>query len=435
MKTYIHILAIGIFIFVAASCRKKDKGDDCPVCPQIADFYPAHGAKDSTVTITGTNFTTEPDGLKLKVSINGREAVIKNITNETIKITVPGQCGNAKIRTYYDGELYGESEKTFVYDYTAMVSLVAGNGTAATTDNSNATSASFYYPDKVFLDEPRQILYTVENFNVLRKIDAGGVKTVYKSANNGSDGIRSAVCDKDGNVYVAFKNSVGKLTISSGSAYVTTIAGIKDSATHKDGTGSNARFNNILDIIIDADNNLYVGESNYIRKIDPTYKVTTIAGSGVSGYLDGPALTCRFKSASALAFSSNHNLYFADLTDNRIRMLSTGATVSTVAGNGTAAVVNGIGTAAQLDQPQTLAIDNNDVLYFSEFWNNLIRKVNLTTGEVSFFSGSLTASGDVLGLATAALYKEPKRLAYSKAYNIIYLSDVMNNKIKKITFE
>jgi hypothetical protein len=75
------------------------------------------------------------------------------------------------------------------------------------------------------------------------------------------------------------------------------------------------------------------------------------------------------------------------------------------------------------------------MLYFSEFWNNIIRKVNLATGEVSFFSGSLTASGDVLGLAPAALYKEPKRLAYSKTNNIIYLSDVMNYKIKKITFE
>jgi hypothetical protein len=435
MKTYIHFLAVAIFIFVTASCRKKDKGDDCPVCPQIADFYPAHGAKDSTVTITGTNFTTDPDGLKLKVSINGKDAVIKSISNETIKITVPGKCGSGKIRTYYDDELYGESANTFVYDYTAMVALVAGNGTAATTDNSNAASASFYYPDKVFLDEPRQLIYTVENFNVLRKIDASGVKTVYKSANNASDGIRSAVCDKDGNVFVAFKNSVGRLIISSGSAYVTTIAGIKDSASHKDGIGSNARFNNILDIIIDDDNNLYVGESNYVRKIDPTYKVTTIAGSGVSGYLDGPALSCRFKSASALAFSSNHNLYIADMTDNRIRMLSASGTVSTIAGNGTAAVVNGVGTLAQLDQPQTLTIDNNGYLYFSEFWNNLIRRVNLATGEVSFFSGSLTASGDVLGLASTALYKEPKRLAYSKTSNIIYLSDVMNNKIKKITFE
>ncbi len=434
MKTYTHILIFAFFIFIAASCKKKHE-DDCPVCPKISDFYPAHAAKDSAVIITGDNFTTNPDGLNVRVDINGKSASILHLSNEMIQVRVPAKCNNGKIRVYYDDELSTESEKTFVYDYTAMVSLVAGNGAVATTDNANPLLASFYYPDKVFLDEPRQIIYTVENFNVLRKIDASGVKTVYTSANNGNDGIRSAVCDKDGNVYVALKNSIGKVTISTGSAYVTTIAGIKDSSRHKDGLGTQARFNNVLELIIDDDNNLYVGESNYIRKIDKSYNVTTIAGNGVAGYQDGPALSAKFRSASALAFSSNHNLYIADLTDNRIRMLSPGGIVSTVAGNGTAAIVNGVGIAAQLNQPQTLTIDNNNNLYFSEFWNNIIRKINLSTGEVSFFSGSLTADGDVLGLASTALYKEPKRLAFSKTTNTIYLSDVMNKKIKKITFE
>ncbi len=430
MKKVILII-FGVFIVCfSVTCRKKDK-DDCPVCPHIDNFSPGHGKTGTLVTINGSNFTTNPDGLKLKASINGINAVINKIVDEQVQITVPAKCGSGSIRLYYDDELYTESS-TFIYDFDPIVSTFAGAGGTGADDNADPLQAHFSYPEKVFLDVPRSIVYVIDDGGQrLRKIDKTGVHTIL---DNMSPTIRTGTCDQSGNVYLGIQYSIVRLDHSL-NYYLTPVAGRSDSTGHKDGKGILARFSFVQDLIMDGSGNMYISENSCIRKMDVlTFTVSTIAGTTTTGYLDGPALSAKFDNVFSIALDNANNLYIADWKNNRMRKLSNG-TVSTIAGNGVQGILNGIGTAAQLQAPRSVVIDNGNTLYFSDSFTSIIRKIAVSTSEVTFFSGSSSVSGDVNGIADTALYNQPSGFAFDKTNRILYIADFFNSKIKKIAFE
>jgi hypothetical protein len=427
----ILLAIIGIFIVCfTVTCRKKDS-DECPVCPQINGFSPAHGKGGDLLIITGSNFTTDPDGLSLKVSINGHDAVIKHKEDTQVQVTVPENCGSGTIKVYYDNELYGESATPFIYAVARVTTFAGGSGSGS-DDNANPLLAHFNYPEAVFLDAPRGIVYVIEaGGQRLRRIDASGTHTIFSNA---SPNIRCGICDASGNVYLGINGSIARVDHSL-DYYLTTIAGDPNTNGHTDGSGSLSRFHYINSLAMDAAGNIYVGEDSYIRKMDGlSFNVTTVAGTNTTGFTDGPALSAQFDNIFSLAVDNANNLYIADWNNNRMRKLSGGA-VSTFAGNGVKGIVNGTGTLAQLQAPRSAVIDGGNTLYFSDSFTSIIRKIALNNAEVGFFSGSSTVSGDVNGLADTALFNQPSGFAYDKSHNALYLADFFNSKIKKITFE
>lgn len=430
-KITIPILCIFIICFTI-TCRKKDE-DSCPVCPNISAFSPSHGKGGDTVTVAGENFSTNPDGLKLKATVNGKDAtVISVLSDRQMKIIVPDKCGTGQIRAYYDEELTSLSANAFIYDRVGVTYLVAGKCGSATTDNADPLLAEFRAPTKVFLDEPRGFIYVIsEDDHTLSRISSAGVK---KIINVGSQVIQSGICDASGNIYLAFDTYLGKID-NSITPTVTVLAGNLTTSGHADGKGSVARFNFINDLLVDG-NTMYLAEDTYIRKMDiTTLDVSTIAGTSTAGFLDGAALTAKFNNIFSIALDKNQNLYIADWNNSRIRRLSNGV-VSTVAGDGTAAVKNGVGTAAQIQKPRSLVVNNDATfIYFSDSFTSFIRKIDLSNAEVSYFSGDLTVNGDKVGPVETALYFQPRGFVYSKAQDLFYMADYFNCKIKKISFE
>ena len=100
---------------------------------------------------------------------------------------------------------------------------------------------------------------------------------------------------------------------------VITLAG--SSAGYADGSGSIAQFSGPLDVAVDAQGNLYVADTanHRIRKITPGRAVTTLAGSGTPGNADGPAIEARFRGPEGVAVDSAGNVYVADTGNHRIR--------------------------------------------------------------------------------------------------------------------
>jgi streptogramin lyase len=72
--------------------------------------------------------------------------------------------------------------------------------------------------------------------------------------------------------------------------------------------------------------------SHSIRHINPSGAITTLAGTGVAGHLDGPSDTATFSSPAGLVLDGSGNLYVADVGNCLIRRVSPGGPVSTVAG-------------------------------------------------------------------------------------------------------
>ena len=103
------------------------------------------------------------------------------------------------------------------------------------------------------------------------------------------------------------------------------------------------------------------------------------------------------------------NIYIADLGNHRIRKvtISTGI-ISTIAGTGTSSYSgdNGAATSATLYYPNGVGLDTAGNVYIADSYNHRIRKVTISTGIITTFAGTGTASysGDNGPATSATLY-------------------------------
>jgi hypothetical protein len=272
---------------------------------------------------------------------------------------------------------------------TGTVTTLAGTpGTPAGFADGTGPAASFNGPAGITTDGTN--LYVGDyNNNAIRKIviSSGVVTTLAGNGTAGStDGIGAAATfnqpagiTTDGtNLYVTdyAGQTIRKIVISSG--VVTTIAGQALTPGSTDAIiGTDARFLNPHDITTDG-TNLYVADFNNdtIRQIEiATGAVTTLAGTaGTPGSADGTGPAASFNGPAGVT-TDGTNLYVTDRLNNTIRkiVISSGV-VTTLAGNGTAGSTDGTGTAALFDQPIKLTTDGTN-LYVSDWNNFIIRKI------------------------------------------------------------
>ncbi len=185
---------------------------------------------------------------------------------------------------------------------------------------------------------------------------------------------------------------------------VNPLAGSAMSFGYADCAGSAARFHNPYGITTDGAN-LYVTDTyNYtIRQIViANGEVTTLAGrAGILGSSDGIGPAARFNGPQGIT-TDGTNLYVADMYNHTIRkiVISTGQ-VTTLAGSaGLSGSANGTGSAARFNGPQGITTDGAN-LYVDDTWNSTVRQIVISTGEVTTLAGAagLTGSTDATGAA------------------------------------
>src|SRR5436190_20406078 len=114
-----------------------------------------------------------------------------------------------------------------------------------------------------------------------------------------------------------------------------------------------------------------------VAAIGQQYTITTLAGNGTEGFLDGSdLLAAQFNNPNALAVDSKGAIYIADTAGQRIRLISGGA-VSTIGGNGTLGY-SGSGstaTSAMINSPGGIAVDPSGAVYIAETSNHVVRKI------------------------------------------------------------
>jgi hypothetical protein len=210
---------------------------------------------------------------------------------------------------------------------------------------------------------------------------------------------------------------------------VTTIAG-NGTADLQDGIGSAAHFN-WPDALYYKNGYLYVSynKNDCIRKIDLSNNmVTTIAGTGVPGFSDGPVATAMMQNPGGLVVDSLDDIYFADGYNYCIRKIS-GGIMSTIAGvPGVAGYKDGPADSALFHRPRYITLDSNGVMFITDINNNVIRKY--TGGVVSTFAGTGVAGG-ADGAYNTATFSAPVGIA-STFNNYLYVIDGGGNKLRKI---
>ena len=263
---------------------------------------------------------------------------------------------------------------------------------------------------------------TLAGTGTIGSADGAGTTASFRTLN----GIAS---DAAGNLYVADadNNKIRKITPS---GVVSTFAG-SGTPAFADGPATTAAFNYPTSVALDAGGNVYVADynNNRIRRITPAGNVTTIAGNGSYGFADGPALSASFAAPLGLATDPSGNLYIADADNNRIRKI-TGNTVSTLAGNGNSGSMDGAIANATFSTPTGIALDATGNMYIADMNNHKIRKIT-PTGNVSTLAGS-GSYGSTDGQGTFASFSTPTSVAADAGGNI-YVADGDNNKIRKIT--
>lgn len=235
--------------------------------------------------------------------------------------------------------------------------------------------------------------------------------------------------DTGGNFYTGdFNNNmIRKITPA---ADVTTIAG-SGAFGSTNGNGTAASFNNPAGVAVDAAGNVYISDynNNLIRKITPAGDVTTFAGSGAVGGADGNGTAASFNSPVGLALDAAGNLYVADSLNNVIRKITPAGDVTTFAGSGTAGAVDGNGTAASFRVPNGVTVDASGNIYVADYGNNLFRVIT-PAGDVRTLAGS-GAPGAADGKGAAASFNGPVSVVLDGS-NAFYVADYDGQLIRRI---
>ena len=182
----------------------------------------------------------------------------------------------------------------------------------------------------------------------------------------------------------------------------------------------------------DTSGNVYVADSSNhrIRKITAGRVVSTLACS-TRGHMDGTDASARFNGPTGVAIDSAGNVYVADRSNNRIRKVTAAGVVTTIAGSGAEGFANGIGTSAQFHRPHGVAVDSVGNVYVADSSNHRIRKITVA-GVVSTLAGSATA-GFRDDTGTWAGFNDLSGVAVDSDGNV-YVADYGNNRIRKIEY-
>ncbi len=325
--------------------------------------------------------------------------------------------------------------------------LLAGSPGGFGTADGSGTVARFSWPGGVAVDGAGNTYVADTLSHTIRKITpSGGVSTLAGQAGSpgSADGTGTeaqfyepsgVAVDTAGIVYVAdgANNTIRKITAL---GEVSTLAGLASGlASNIDATGRDARFNYPTGVAVDAVGNVYVADlgNNTIRKITPLGVVTTLAGSNTAGFLNGSGTAARFQAPWGVAVDKDGNVYVADSYSNAIRKVTSLGVVTTLAGQATSGSADAKGTAAQFYQPSGVAVDPAGIsVYVADTVNGTIRKITLSTGEVTSLAGSAGSSGSADGTGTNARFDFPRGLAVDAAGNV-YVADTGNGIIRKIT--
>ena len=202
------------------------------------------------------------------------------------------------------------------------------------------------------------------------------------------------------------------------------------------GPALNAQFIHVYGIKAYS-NDLYLSEwgNHTIRKVNSVGIITTIAGTGVSGFSGdgGPAVNAQLTYGGRPMIDKNDNFYFIDAQNYRVRKIATNGVISTIAGTGVNSFSGdgGLATSAGLHGPAGVDIDSLGNVYISEFSGNRIRKIN-TSGIITTIAGNGTYgySGDG-GPALNAQFKGLQGISLDRKGNL-FVSDMKSERVRII---
>ncbi|MCX6615362.1 MAG: SBBP repeat-containing protein, partial [Acidobacteria bacterium] len=290
-----------------------------------------------------------------------------------------------------------------------IISTVAGNGLMQFSgDGGPATAAALLWPQGVAVDAAGNVYVADLGPRRVRKIGSDGVITTVAgggSANPGDGGPATSASlsdfsgiavDAAGNLYIA-GNSNNRIRKVSPSGIITTAAGKgpPPGFSGDGGLATSASLYSPTGVAVDTAGNLYIADkgNNRIRKVSPGGIITTVAGDGVARFSGdgGQAANASLYGPLRVALDTAGNLYIADGGNGRVRKIDPGGIITTVAGGGLSLGLSGVSATSTRIIPEDVGVDSRGNLYIVD-WGNRIRKVLAASPAFAAVPASLSFS-------------------------------------------
>jgi hypothetical protein len=345
----------------------------------------------------------------------------------------------------------------------AKISTVAGAGTSCFMlntpfcgDGGQATAALLNAPAGVVEDSSGNVYIGDTGDQRIRKIVAQVINT-YAGGGTGNDGgvatsailasDRDVATDSTGDVYIA-DTANNRIRLLSG-GNISTFAGTGLAAYSGNGKAASAAgLNSPYGVWADGNNNVFIADTLnlVIRKVGPAGTITTIAGTGevcvptTSCGDGGPALSATFAFPTKITTDAAGNLYIADPAANRVRMVDTTGNISTIAGTG-AACTNpapgscgdgGPANAALLNQPYSVAVDVNNIMYISDMGDNRIRLIDGSGNIQPYAFNGQTGFGPNSVAALQSSFSTPEYMALDSRANMFVSGSTLFYVVQRI---
>ena len=340
-----------------------------------------------------------------------------------------------------------------IVDSTGRIFLIAGSGERQYgEDGVPANLTNLYAPEGVAAGPDGTIFIGDTRASRVRWVDTGGTihvlgGTYYPNWNGDGPGTmrqisppRGVAVAPNGDVYIAdsFNHLIRRLRAEDG--FLELVAGTGNQGTSGDGgPASRAEIGTPMGLTVASDGDVIFADDaeNRVRRIDgETRVITTIAGNGERGFSGdgGPAVDASLAGPSDVAVTADGSVLIADQGNNRIRKVSPGGTITTVAGTGAGDPSGDGGPAATagVPRPTGLALAADGTLYVSDLAHSLVRRIS-PSGIITTYAGnggSMGRSGDG-GPARAAELRSPFGLDVDRAGNL-FIADSFSFRIRRV---
>lgn len=335
------------------------------------------------------------------------------------------------------------------------ITTYGGTGSGGDTgDGGLATAAKIQNPQGQALDANGHLFFADTDNHHVRRIDANtGIITTI--AGDGSQGFggdgglatsaqlrfpHGVAVAANGDVFIADTQNHRIRRVDAATGVITTYAGTGSEGDSGDGgPATAAELDEPTGLAIDLSGRLTIADTDNhkIRRINAAGTISTIAGTGDSGYSgdDGPATTARLNHPEGIAYDIVGDLFIADTENDRIRKVNISlGTIRTVAGTGASGFSGdgGGATNAKLKKPTAVALDTLRHLYIGDTENHRVRRVQHGTGIITTIAGTGvgTYNGDGIAAVTASL-KTPGGVAATSSGDVL-ISDAGNERIRRV---